>query len=132
MASADTAYWTDTMIAEVIAMNRPSYHIKGWHGTLLMWATTLLCTCVNTVFGPALPIFEIFFFVLHIVGFVATLIPLIYLAPKDNTDEVFTSFFNLGGWQTVGLAFFVGLKGNVSAFLGEWLKVRSRIFLIGL
>ena len=106
------------MIAEVVALNRPEYQIQRWQGTLLMWATTLVCTAVNTVFGPALPIFEILGLMLHVVGFIATIIPLLYLAPKGNADQIFTSFFNIGGWQSASLAFFVGLSGNVSAFIG--------------
>ena len=106
------------MISQVAAMNHPSYHIKEWHGTMLMWATTLVCTCINTLLGPALPVFEIMSFIIHIVGFAATFIPLLYLAPKGSTNQIFTSFFNFGGWKTTGVAFFVGLSGNFSAFIG--------------
>lgn len=119
MSATTVAYWTGTMVAEVIALNNPHYQIQGWHGTLLMWATLLFCTSLNTIFGAALPIIEIFIFVLHILGFIATFIPLIYLAPKTSAKTVFTSFYNLGGWQTKGLAFFVGLRGNVGPFIGE-------------
>lgn len=61
---------------------------------------------------------ETLILILHIVGFVAILIPLVYLAPHSSPQQVFTVFANAGGWPTQGLSFFVGLVGLVFAFLG--------------
>lgn len=51
-------------------------------------------------------------------GFLAILIPLTYLAPHDNAQEVFGTFINAGGWNTQTYSFFVGLIGPVFAFVG--------------
>ena len=56
--------------------------------------------------------------VLHILGFFAILIPLLVLGPQGNAKEIFTTFMNLGGWQTQGLSFCIGIMGSVFAFVG--------------
>ncbi|KAI4187238.1 MAG: hypothetical protein L6R41_002956, partial [Letrouitia leprolyta] len=40
------------------------------------------------------------------------------MAPHGTASDVFTVFVNGGGWKTTGLSFFVGITGNVFAFLG--------------
>lgn len=55
---------------------------------------------------------------LHIIGFFALLIPLVFLGPRGNTNEIFTTFLNGGVWPTQGLSFFIGLAGNAVAFQG--------------
>jgi hypothetical protein len=55
---------------------------------------------------------------LHILGFFAILIPLVYLAPHGTAKDVFATFINGGGWSTNGVSFFVGLITSVFSFLG--------------
>ena len=62
---------------------------------------------------------EVMFLVLHILGFFAILIPLVYLAPRPTSSHVFTDFINNGGWSTQALSVFVGLTGNAAAFVGK-------------
>lgn len=83
-----------------------------------MYAALASAMLVNTVLGAVLPSIEIIILVLHIVSFFAVLIPLIYIGPKSDTYSTFTTFFNLGGWPTQALAFFVGMQGNAAAFVG--------------
>jgi hypothetical protein len=40
------------------------------------------------------------------------------LAPTTQPAAVFTTWNNGGGWYSTGVAFFIGLLGNVSAFVG--------------
>ena len=56
---------------------------------------------------------------IHIVGFFAILVPLIYLAPHADPVEVFTSFRNDGMWPTQGVAFLVSINAAVFDFLGK-------------
>ena len=99
-------------------MTSPTYNPKSWHGTLLTWVVVFCGLVVNTFVSSVLAKLEALILILHVVGFVAILIPLVYLAPHSSPQQVFTVFMNAGGWPTQGLSFFVGLVGLVFAFLG--------------
>lgn len=105
----------------MIVENHTAYHFQRWHGTLLTWAATVLAVAFNTVLSMALPKVEGMVLILHVLGFVAILIPLVYLAPHSAPSEVFTVFNNSGGWSSQGLSFFIGLVGNATAFLGGFM-----------
>lgn len=96
----------------------PTYIPESWHGTLLFWAVAVFSIMINSVGGKLLPRFEGIILILHILGFFAILIPLTYMADHGNAQEIFTTFYNMGEWQTQGLSFFVGLVGCVFAFAG--------------
>jgi len=86
---------------------------------LILWGVILVAVFVNTVISRHLPKIEGVILILHVVGFFAILIPLVTLSPQNSASEVFTTFQNLGGWDSMGLSFFVGLTGTVFAFLGS-------------
>lgn len=86
---------------------------------LLFWAVILFAVSINTIVSSLLPKFEGLILILHICGFFAILITLVILGPHDTSKDVFTVWLNSGGWSTQGLSFFVGLTGNVFAFVGE-------------
>lgn len=98
--------------------NNPNYETQGWHGTLVYWAVLLLCICINTKLNRLLPAIEVLVLVLHILGCFAILIPLVYLYPKDNTNAIFSTWNNGGGWSTQGLSFLIGLNGMAASFIG--------------
>ena len=114
------AFFTGTLVQGMIVENHSDYGFQRWHGTLLTWAAILLAVSFNTVLSPLLPKVEGMVLVLHILGFVAILIPLVYLAPHSAPSEVFTVFLNSDGWSSQGLSFFIGLIGNATAFLGKF------------
>lgn len=116
---ASGGYLCGTLIQGLIVLNNPTYRFERWHGTLLFWAVLLLAIIINTVLNSLLPKFEVLVFLIHTLGFFAILIPLVHLAPHGNTSDVFELFRNGGGWPTMGLSFFIGLIGNVFAFLGS-------------
>ena len=78
----------------------------------------LVAVAINTVIVSALPTIEGFILIIHVLGFFAILIPLIYLAEPLPPQQVFTLFLNLGNWETQGLSFFVGLAGLAFSFAG--------------
>lgn len=100
-------------------LNYPDYEFQRWHGTLLHIAIVLVSFFFNTVTKPLLPAIELFFFGLHVTGFLALMVPLVVLAPKASADEVFSTFYNGGGWSTDGLSFFIGLSATMFAFVGN-------------
>lgn len=115
---ASGAYLTGTSIQGVIILTSPTYNPKSWHGTLLDWAVVICGLGINTLVSTVLAKIETLILILHITGFLAILIPLVYLAPHSSPQEVFAVFLNAGGWPTQGLSFFVGLLGLVFAFIG--------------
>ncbi|KAL8811645.1 MAG: hypothetical protein Q9223_007490 [Gallowayella weberi] len=105
-------------LPRLIVLNNPGYNAERWQGTLLMWAIVCVAVLVNTVISSLLPKLECVILFIHVLGFFAIMIPLVYMAPHGSASDVFTMFINEGGWKTTGLSFFVGLYGNVFAFLG--------------
>ncbi|OHX01244.1 amino acid permease [Colletotrichum incanum] len=56
--------------------------------------------------------------VLHVFGFLAILIVLGVMAPKNTASFVFTEFVNSSGWDSNGVSWLVGLISAVYPFLG--------------
>lgn len=117
--TASSSYLAGTLIQGLLVLNYPNYEFQRWHGTLLHIAIVVVSFFVNTVTKPLLPAIELFFFGLHVTGFLALMVPLIVLAPKASADEVFATFYNGGGWSTDGLSFFIGLSATMFAFVGN-------------
>lgn len=111
-------YLAGSVLQSTIATNNPQYDPKGWHVTLIMWAILAVCTVMNTCLGMVLPVVEVFILIVHIFGFFGVLIPLLYLGPRSSASSVFSTSWEMGGWNDVTLATFIGMKGAVAAFLG--------------
>ena len=123
--AASGAYLCATIIQGLIVLNNPGYNFQRWHGTLLLWAVICVAVLVNTVISSLLPKIECVILIVHVLGFFAVMIPLVYMAPHGSAEDVFTLFVNGGGWQTTGLSFFVGLYGHVFSFLGQSLRIST-------
>ncbi|KAK8128859.1 hypothetical protein PG984_009967 [Apiospora sp. TS-2023a] len=110
-----------TLIQGIILLTHPGYsdNMQIWHGTLLSWAVALLSFAINASIGSVLAKFEIVVLFLHILGFFAVLIPIVVLGDHASAKDVFNTFLNVGGWQTQGLSFSIGISGCVFAFLGS-------------
>ena len=116
---ATGSIYTGTIIQGLIILNNPDYEAQKWQGTLLCWAVILLAVFINTVVSGLLPIIEGIILVFHILGFVAVLVPLVYLSPHGSVASVFRTSLNEGGWPTQGLSYCVGFIGNVATFVGK-------------
>ena len=55
---------------------------------------------------------------LHIVGYFAILLPLVFLGEYQDPQKVFGLWLNLGNLPTQGTSFMVGLSGPVFMFFG--------------
>ncbi|KAJ4407878.1 hypothetical protein N0V91_003543 [Didymella pomorum] len=112
-------FLTGGLIQGLLILCQPDTYVpQNWHVTLLYWAVILFCVFINVAAGWLLPKFEGALLVLHILGFFAILIPLLILGPKGDAKEIFTTFLNMGGWDSQGLSFCVGIMGSVFAFVG--------------
>ena len=68
------------MIEALIQLNHADYVPELWHGTLLFWATVIVAVFINTVTSTVLPKIEAFILVVHVIGFFAVLIPVVYVS----------------------------------------------------
>jgi choline transport protein len=121
------------MIQGLIILNNPNYKPKNYHGTLLAWAVIAVSVFVNTVVAGLLPVLEGIILFLHVLGFIAILITLVYLSPHSSVEDVFFRSLNEGHWPTQGLSYCVGFIGNVATFVGkctQLLDVKRRTYLI--
>ncbi|THV55325.1 hypothetical protein BGAL_0010g00440 [Botrytis galanthina] len=103
--------------ASVILMTKSDYVPKPWQSMLFLWAILAFAVVINTVASKTLAHFEGVILVLHILGFFAVLIPLVYLSPHGDTS-LFTTFVNEGGWSSQGLSFMIGLPASVFSLIG--------------
>ena len=101
-------------------MTHPSYDGKPWHTVLLLWAAIGFAVFINAVIGRLLPRVEGLILVVHILGFFAVILPLIFFGPHQDASEVFRTFINKGNFHTKGLSFMVGIAGTAFPFLGEY------------
>ncbi|KAH9908357.1 amino acid/polyamine transporter I [Xylariomycetidae sp. FL2044] len=115
--TASAAYLIGTLLQGVVILCKPDYIPKPWQSMLFLWAVLLFSVFINTVASRTLAHFEGAILILHIFGFIAIIVPLVYLAPhSDNT--IFTTFVNGGGWSTQGLSFMIGLPATVYSIVG--------------
>lgn len=117
---ASACFLTGSMIQGLIIFTNPSYSPSSWHTTLLLCAVALYCVFVNVVTSRLLPAFEKIALALHVLGFLAVLIPLVTFGEKNDANLVFKNFINEGNWSSQGVSFLVGLIGNAFAFLGQF------------
>ena len=55
-----------------------------------------------------MPMINNIFLVIHVFGFLAIVVTLWVLSPRNTAEVVFTQFVNGGGWSSMGLALMVG------------------------
>lgn len=116
--TASSAYLAGTILQSTILMCDSAYSPKPYQAMLLGWAVLAFAVVINTVGSKTLAHFEGLILILHLLGFFAILIPLVYLAPHSDAS-IFTTFVNTGGWSTQALSFMVGLPSSVFALVGK-------------
>ncbi|KAK6859782.1 hypothetical protein PG995_003418 [Apiospora arundinis] len=115
--TASSGYLIGTLVQSIIVLLKSDYEPQPWQAVLLIWAVLGFAAFINTAASKALAHFESLTLVLHILGFFAIVIPLVYLAPHGDAS-LFTTFVNEGGWSTQGLSFMVGLPASVFSLIG--------------
>jgi choline transport protein len=116
---ASGAVLSATIVQGLIIFNLPTYAPTRWQETLLYYAVLAFMVFINTFLARWLPKVEGVFLCVHVIGFFAVLIPLVYLGPHGSAKDVFTTFINGGDWSTDGLSFFVGIIASVYTFTGN-------------
>ncbi|KAI0468730.1 amino acid transporter [Xylaria cf. heliscus] len=116
--AVSVSYIVATLIQGITVLSRPTYVPLPWHTLLIIWAVTIFAVLLNSTTGRALAKCEGFILILHLAGFFGVLVPLVYFAPHSSPSEVFTAFFNEGGWSSQGLSFLVGFPAIAGSLLG--------------
>ncbi|CAG8981069.1 hypothetical protein HYALB_00013253 [Hymenoscyphus albidus] len=115
---ADVVFVCSSVLQGLIILTHAEYVPKLWHATLMFYAILALGLFFNGYLGRFLPRVETICLIFYIIGFFGIIIPLTYLGKRRTAAEVFGTFQNLGGWNSMGLSFFVGWITSTSAFLG--------------
>lgn len=115
---ATTAYATTQQLQGLMALNMPSYTIRGWHSTLLSIAVALVAVLWNTVLVRKLPLIDGIVMVLHVVGFFVFLVVLWVMGPRSDVRTVWTDFEDSSGWGSKGVATLAGILGPVVTLIG--------------
>ncbi|KAK8029278.1 hypothetical protein PG991_006334 [Apiospora marii] len=117
---ASTCYIAGTQVQGLLVLNyAPRYYEPHpWHGTLLAIALAAFGVFFNIVLARRLPLVEAGLLCIHILGFVAILVTLWVLAPRTPASEVFTTFNDGGGWDSVGTSTMVGITASLLPLLG--------------
>ncbi|KAF2732504.1 hypothetical protein EJ04DRAFT_513864 [Polyplosphaeria fusca] len=97
---------------------------KGWIGTLILGSILLVAFSVNALLSTHLTRIEGLVLYLHLFGFIAILVPLLYLSDHVPASTVFVTFSNEGAWPDMSLAFLVGMITNVGSLMGSETTVR--------
>lgn len=95
--TASSAYLAGTVLQSTILILHNDYVPKPWQAMLLGWAVLAFAVTINTVGSKTLAHFEGLILILHVFGFFAIMIPLVYLSDHNDTS-IFTTFVNSGGW----------------------------------
>ncbi|KAI5457651.1 amino acid/polyamine transporter I [Mariannaea sp. PMI_226] len=117
--TASAAFAAGLQIQALIILNHPdSYVPTRWQGMLLYWAVLAYAGMLNVWGMRTMPHVNLLAGVLHVVGFIAIVITLGVMAPKNTSSFVFTDFVNSSGWKSDGVSWLVGMQSAVYPFLG--------------
>ena len=117
-SSVGTSYLVSNTVQVLAELNHSEYSPQVWHATMICYALVGLSVFVTTVGARVFPKFEAVVLVLHVTGFFAILITVVYLAPKNPASEVFKKFINGGGFRSDGESWLVGAVSVMFLFNG--------------
>ncbi|KAK2871648.1 hypothetical protein FQN49_002971 [Arthroderma sp. PD_2] len=112
------AFLAGTIIQGLLILNLPDYAPQRWHGTMLVIAISVFSIIFNTFLAKKLPLVEALLLLLHVIGIIAIIVPLVVLAPRSSAETIFTEFNNGGGWSSTGVAVMVGLPASIASMIG--------------
>ncbi|KAL9628228.1 MAG: hypothetical protein Q9164_007354, partial [Protoblastenia rupestris] len=116
---ASCFYLTATFTQAIVVLNHPTYVPTSWRSTLLFYGFLAVSLLFITFTPKLLPKAELVALAIYLLGYVALLVPLIYLSPTKNSPSfVFTDFESLNGWKSDGAAWLIGLLSGIFPFMG--------------
>lgn len=113
------AQMLSSLVIGMILLVNPEAEIgELWHVTLIMMLWLFLMVGFNIFLAQHLPLAEGIVLVLHVFAFFAFLILFWTMAEQSPADEVFTSFYDGGGWGSLSVSALVGLSTPLWCFIG--------------
>lgn len=117
--TASGPFLVGTLIQSCAVIAYPDYAPTNWQATLMVIGVTGVVWVLNLWGADFMPLFQNIMLVLHIFGFLATIIVLWVLSPRNSAEVTFTQFQNMGGWSSQGLALMVGQISAIYACICE-------------
>lgn len=107
-----------SLVQTIILINNENYAFPSWQGTLLAFASMLIAF-IGSVYGAkVLPYWQTTVFAVHVLGFLAYIVPIWINAPRASHQQVWAEFQNEGGWSSMGLSLMVGQLAGISQQVG--------------
>lgn len=77
---AGSGFLGGQQIAALATLNNPDYVYARWQVTLIFWLMVIVSILINTVVASVLPKIESMVLIIHVLGFFAVLIPIVYVS----------------------------------------------------
>jgi len=108
-----------TTFEALVDVQHPGFLFTRWQATLITILFLLIAVWFNTQGHDLLPKIDTVSLYLHMGGFILTLLPLAFLAPKNSISDVMSKFTESGGWNSIGLSSLVGQVAILFCFQGS-------------
>ena len=89
---AGSGFLGGQQIAAVATLNNPGYAYARWQVTLIFWLMVIVAILINTVVASVLPKIESMILIIHVLGFLAVLIPIVYVSISDPSQFLHYSY----------------------------------------
>lgn len=117
---ASGPFLTTTLVEVLIQVTQPDFSFPAWQYTLITLAFLVIIIGFNTWGAKVLPMLEVVSLFGHIAGFIVVMVSLWVMSPKNSAKDVFTTFVNEGGWNSVGTACLVNQLSVLYTILGAF------------
>lgn len=126
--TAITPFGIGSQICGLLMLNYPHTYVqKGWHTTLIAYATMILPLVANVYARKALKPIEFVGVILHFSLFVVFVVVLITLGGRNSAKYVFTANSNgVSGWENNGVQWCIGLLSAVFPLTGQYMPFCQR------
>jgi choline transport protein len=116
--NAQGVFLVGTIIQILISLHDPLYAFPQWHTTLLAMMAVCIAYIGNVYGAKVLHLWQNAVFALHILVYLAFIIPIWVNAPRASSSQVWTEFTFSGGWPSAGLAVLVGQQTGIFTQIG--------------
>ena len=84
---AGSGFLGGQQIVALATLNNSTYEFQRWQVTLIFWAMVIVAILINTVVASILPKIESMVLIIHVLGFFAVLIPIVYVSEFEFGRE---------------------------------------------
>ncbi|KAK0275608.1 hypothetical protein LTR35_010878 [Friedmanniomyces endolithicus] len=112
-------FLTGQMVQGAILITNESFNAQPYQVWCLVLAFAASGLFLNTVGARYLALMEVFVAVFLVLGYVANIIVLWVMSPKNSTSEVFGSFDNGNGWSSTGFGILTAQTAALYLILGS-------------